>query len=192
MSVLVCRATRSEVMGSARSRSFDRDSGRLSPAPRSLHVARNRSSLPEPPPMTFSWPWALLSLLIIPIVAGVVWLLRRRRRRAAVQVTSIALVPGRATPYEVDPAHPDPLAPPRPRSVSGRRGRRRTCRCRPTPRRSCWQWTSPDQCAPLTSNRTTTVAQKAAVLHRVPGRRDQDRSRRLRGRRRPAGATDHR
>ena len=31
--------------------------------------------------MTFSWPWALLSLLIIPIVAGVVWLLRRRRRR---------------------------------------------------------------------------------------------------------------
>jgi Ca-activated chloride channel family protein len=42
--------------------------------------------------MTFTWPWALLSLLIIPIVAGVVWLLRRRRRRATVQVTSIALV----------------------------------------------------------------------------------------------------
>jgi Ca-activated chloride channel homolog len=42
--------------------------------------------------MTFSWPWALLSLLIMPIVAGVVWLLRRRRRRAAVRVTSIALV----------------------------------------------------------------------------------------------------
>ncbi len=42
--------------------------------------------------MTFSWPWALLSLLIIPIVAGVVWLLRRRWRRAAVRVTSIALV----------------------------------------------------------------------------------------------------
>ena len=42
--------------------------------------------------MSFSWPWALLSLLIIPIVAGVVWLLRRRRRRAAVRVTSIALV----------------------------------------------------------------------------------------------------
>jgi Ca-activated chloride channel homolog len=42
--------------------------------------------------MTFSWPWALLSLLIIPIVAGVVWLMRRRRRRAAVRVTSIALV----------------------------------------------------------------------------------------------------
>jgi Ca-activated chloride channel homolog len=40
----------------------------------------------------FSWPWALLSLLIIPIVAGIVWLLRRRRRRAAVRVTSIALV----------------------------------------------------------------------------------------------------
>jgi Ca-activated chloride channel homolog len=49
--------------------------------------------------MSFSWPWALLSLLIIPIVYGIVWLLRRRRRRAAVRVTSIALVraalPGR-------------------------------------------------------------------------------------------------
>jgi Ca-activated chloride channel family protein len=42
--------------------------------------------------MTFSWPWALLSLLIIPIVVGVIWLVRRRRRRAAVWVTSIALV----------------------------------------------------------------------------------------------------
>ena len=31
MSELVCRATHSEVMGSARSRSFDRDPGRLSP-----------------------------------------------------------------------------------------------------------------------------------------------------------------
>ena len=42
--------------------------------------------------MTFSWPWALLSLLVVPILAGVLWLLRRRRRRAAVRVTSIALV----------------------------------------------------------------------------------------------------
>ena len=42
--------------------------------------------------MTFSWPWALLSLLIIPILCGAIWLLRRRRRRAAVRVTSIALV----------------------------------------------------------------------------------------------------
>jgi Ca-activated chloride channel family protein len=42
--------------------------------------------------MTFSWPWALLSLLLIPIMLGVTWLLRRRRRRAAVRVTSIALV----------------------------------------------------------------------------------------------------
>jgi Ca-activated chloride channel family protein len=42
--------------------------------------------------MSFSWPWALLSLLIIPIVVGVIWLVRRRRRRAAVRVTSIALV----------------------------------------------------------------------------------------------------
>jgi Ca-activated chloride channel family protein len=50
--------------------------------------------------MTFSWPWALLSLLIIPILFGIMWFLRRRRRRAAVRVTSIALVraalPGRS------------------------------------------------------------------------------------------------
>ena len=49
--------------------------------------------------MTFSWPWALVSLLIIPLLCGLIWLLRRRRRRAAVRVTSIALVraalPGR-------------------------------------------------------------------------------------------------
>ncbi|HJV14822.1 MAG TPA: VWA domain-containing protein [Propionibacteriaceae bacterium] len=49
--------------------------------------------------MTFSWPWALASLLIIPLLCGILWLLRRRRRRAAVRVTSIALVrtalPGR-------------------------------------------------------------------------------------------------
>ena len=49
--------------------------------------------------MTFSWPWALASLLVIPLLFGITWLLRRRRRRAAVRVTSIALVraamPGR-------------------------------------------------------------------------------------------------
>lgn len=44
--------------------------------------------------MTFSWPWALLSLLIIPVVLGATWWLRRRRRRTAVRVTSIALVKG--------------------------------------------------------------------------------------------------
>ncbi|GAB2585458.1 VWA domain-containing protein [Microlunatus antarcticus] len=42
--------------------------------------------------MTFTWPWALLSLLAIPAVLALTWLLRRRRRRAAVRVTSIALV----------------------------------------------------------------------------------------------------
>jgi Ca-activated chloride channel family protein len=42
--------------------------------------------------MTFVWPWALASLLVIPILGAMVWLLRRRRRRAAVRVTSIALV----------------------------------------------------------------------------------------------------
>jgi Ca-activated chloride channel family protein len=42
--------------------------------------------------MTFSWPWALASLLVIPLLFATTWLLRRRRRRAAVRVTSIALV----------------------------------------------------------------------------------------------------
>jgi len=50
--------------------------------------------------MSFSWPWALLSLLVIPLVVAAWWLTRRRRRRAAVRVTSIALVaaavPGRS------------------------------------------------------------------------------------------------
>ena len=42
--------------------------------------------------MAFTWPWALLTLLVLPLV-GAVWLLtRRRRKRAAVRVTSIALV----------------------------------------------------------------------------------------------------
>jgi Ca-activated chloride channel family protein len=58
--------------------------------------------------ITFSWPWALASLLIIPILIGIAWLLRRRRRRAAVRVTSIALVraalPGRTRWTRVLPA----------------------------------------------------------------------------------------
>ncbi len=49
--------------------------------------------------MSFSWPWALLSVLVIPLVFAVRAWARRRRRRAAVRVTSIALVrvalPGR-------------------------------------------------------------------------------------------------
>jgi Ca-activated chloride channel family protein len=50
--------------------------------------------------VSLSWPWALLALLVIPLVFAVWWLTRRRRRRAAVRVTSIALVraavPGRS------------------------------------------------------------------------------------------------
>src|ERR1700733_3158592 len=50
--------------------------------------------------MSLSWPWALLALLVIPLVSAVWWLARRRRRQAAVRVTSIALVraavPGRS------------------------------------------------------------------------------------------------
>ncbi len=49
--------------------------------------------------MSFNWPWALLALLVIPLVFGFWWWTRRRRRRAALRVTSIALLraalPGR-------------------------------------------------------------------------------------------------
>jgi Ca-activated chloride channel family protein len=50
--------------------------------------------------MSFSWPWALLALLVIPLVFAAWWLTRHRRRRSVVRVTSIALVraarPGRS------------------------------------------------------------------------------------------------
>ncbi len=49
--------------------------------------------------MSFGWPWALLTLAVIPLVLGIAWWSRRRRRRAAVRVTSVVLVrnalPGR-------------------------------------------------------------------------------------------------
>ncbi|SER17617.1 vWA domain-containing protein [Microlunatus flavus] len=42
--------------------------------------------------MTLTWPWALLTLLAVPLLLALAWLVRRRRRQAAVRVTSIALV----------------------------------------------------------------------------------------------------
>ncbi|MFI7109749.1 VWA domain-containing protein [Nonomuraea sp. NPDC050227] len=49
--------------------------------------------------MSLSWPWALLSALVIPLIFAIRWWAGRRRRRAVVRVTSIALVraalPGR-------------------------------------------------------------------------------------------------
>ena len=42
--------------------------------------------------MSFSWPWALLALLVIPLVFAIWWWTRRRRKRVAVRVTSMALV----------------------------------------------------------------------------------------------------
>ncbi len=42
--------------------------------------------------MSFTWPWALAALAVIPLLWTSVWLWRRRRRRAVVRVTSIALV----------------------------------------------------------------------------------------------------
>ena len=50
--------------------------------------------------MSFSSPWALLELLLLPLLLAIWRLARRRRRRAVVRVTSIALVraavPGRS------------------------------------------------------------------------------------------------
>ena len=42
--------------------------------------------------MSFSWPWALLALAVIPLTFAAWWLARHGRRRASVRVTSIALV----------------------------------------------------------------------------------------------------
>ena len=51
--------------------------------------------------MSFSWPWALLALLVVPLLLLARWWLNRRRRRAAITVSSIALIraalPGRTS-----------------------------------------------------------------------------------------------
>ena len=49
--------------------------------------------------MSFSWPWALLALLVVPLLPAARWWLNRRRKRSAVTVSSVALIraalPGR-------------------------------------------------------------------------------------------------
>ena len=51
--------------------------------------------------MSFSWPWALIAVLAVPLLLVARWWLNRRRKRAAVVVSSIALiraaVPGRSS-----------------------------------------------------------------------------------------------
>ena len=42
--------------------------------------------------MSFAWPLALLSLLVVPLILGVYWWLLRRRRRQAVRYSSVALL----------------------------------------------------------------------------------------------------
>lgn len=58
--------------------------------------------------MSLTWPWALCTLLAVPLLPAFAWWSRRRRRRAAVRVTSIALVrgalPGRMRWYRRVPA----------------------------------------------------------------------------------------
>jgi Ca-activated chloride channel family protein len=51
--------------------------------------------------MSFSWPWALVALLAVPLLLVARWWLNRRRRRAALTVSSVALIraalPGRTS-----------------------------------------------------------------------------------------------
>jgi len=51
--------------------------------------------------MSFSWPWALVALLAVPLLLVARWWLNRRRKRSAVVVSSIALIraalPGRTS-----------------------------------------------------------------------------------------------
>jgi Ca-activated chloride channel family protein len=51
--------------------------------------------------MSFSWPWALVTLLAVPLLLVARWWLNRRRKRSAVVVSSIALIraalPGRSS-----------------------------------------------------------------------------------------------
>jgi Ca-activated chloride channel family protein len=44
--------------------------------------------------MSFSWPWALVALLAVPILLVARWWLNRRRKRSAVTVSSVALIRG--------------------------------------------------------------------------------------------------
>ncbi|MBX6358101.1 MAG: VWA domain-containing protein [Micromonosporaceae bacterium] len=50
--------------------------------------------------MSLTWPWALSTLLALPVLLAVRWWMRRRRRREAVRLSSVALVraalPGRS------------------------------------------------------------------------------------------------
>jgi Ca-activated chloride channel family protein len=51
--------------------------------------------------MSFSWPWALLALLAVPLLLVMRWWLNKRRKRTAITVSSVALIraalPGRAS-----------------------------------------------------------------------------------------------
>ena len=42
--------------------------------------------------MSFAWPLALVSLLLVPLIVGVYWWLLRRRRRQAIRYSSVALL----------------------------------------------------------------------------------------------------
>jgi Ca-activated chloride channel family protein len=50
--------------------------------------------------MSLNWPWALIALLIFPLLLGYRWWTRRRRRREAVRMSSVTLIraalPGRS------------------------------------------------------------------------------------------------
>ncbi|MGX6608064.1 VWA domain-containing protein [Micromonosporaceae bacterium Da 78-11] len=51
--------------------------------------------------MSFSWPWALVALLAVPLLLAARWWLNKRRKRTAITVSSVALIraalPGRSS-----------------------------------------------------------------------------------------------
>jgi Ca-activated chloride channel family protein len=42
--------------------------------------------------MSFTWPWALVTLLAVPFLLALLWARRRRRRKAAVRVSNVAAI----------------------------------------------------------------------------------------------------
>ena len=106
--------------------------------------------------MTFSWPWALLSLLVVPIVLGLAWWSRAgaSARRSGSPRSRWCGRRCRGGPAGRAASRPRCWCSDWPRWASARPGRRPRCRSRRTPPPSCWRWTRPARCARPTCYRT--------------------------------------